>query len=214
VLVFTPTNYDASDAWPLVIVLHGAAGSQAAAANAASSMRALWQSVAQNNGIVLMAPIASGAMGGWVPALDTPAIACALEEAERRYNIDRTRRTLWGFSAGGHYGHSIALGNATRFAAYAVNAGVLFALACAPPAQPNSCESTLPAAGRRIPVGIRVGVADSLQAYAEDDAVRFDSAGWTPGADLVYSQFAGGHTVAVSDATWAWEWLAPWQLSP
>jgi predicted esterase len=214
VLVFVPADYDPHSAWPLVVLMHGAAGSAAAAPNAAAGVRSLWAGTAQAQGVLLLAPVASGSQGGWVPDVDTPALACAIEEIQRRYNIDTSRRSLWGFSAGGHYGHSLALGNSTRFAAYAVNAGVLHALACEPDGMIGDCELTLPLVSRRIPVGIRVGTGDSLRPYASGDFQRFDALGWSPGVDLTYSEFAGGHTIGAQDVTWAWAWLAPFRLDP
>jgi poly(3-hydroxybutyrate) depolymerase len=214
VLLYVPSTYDGAQAWPLVVALHGAAGSSAQAPTAASSMRSLWSNVAEAQGVIVLAPVASGNSGGWVPSLDTPALACAIAEVERRYDIDRARRYLWGFSAGGHYGHALGLGNSTRFAAYAVNAGVLFALACEPANEDDACEILLPTAARQIPVQLRVGSGDPWAPYVQGDLARLQNAGWSTPATVKKVDFAGGHVVAQSDAQSAWTWFAGHLLPP
>ena len=52
-------------------------------------------------------------------------IDAVLADVEASYNVNRGRRYLWGFWAGGHYGHGYTLSRASTLAAYAVNAGVL-----------------------------------------------------------------------------------------
>lgn len=214
-LLHVPMGYHDQAAWPLVVALHGSPGSAAAAPAAAEAIRDLWQPLANREGVLVLAPIASGPQsGGWVPSLDTPALACALAGIERAWNVDRARRYLWGFSAGGHYGHGLALGNAGRFAAYAVNAGALQAFACGSPGSPSDCAVTLPQVARRIPVSLRVGVQDPLLPYVSGDAGRFQTAGWTAATDLLYATFVGGHTVEATDAETAWAWFQTHSISP
>jgi len=210
-LLFVPVDYDAARALPLVVVLHGAPGSAAAAPAAADSMRTLWSVLAEREDVIVLAPIAAGSQGGWVPDRDQPAIACALAELARRYPIDLDRRYLWGFSAGAHFGHALALGNAGRFAAYAINAGALYALACGATGTTFDCATTLPGALRPLPVSLRVGRSDSLRTYVEGDRGRLLQAGWTDGAELSYGEFSGGHSVSIADAEAAWAWFAPRQ---
>lgn len=199
-LLQVPATYDGSQAWPLVVALHGAAASPAAAA---ASIRALWQPTADLEGALVLTPIATGNSGGWAPDFDTPALACAIAQVERGYDVDRARRYLWGFSAGAHYGHALALANSTRFAAYAVNAGALQAFACTA----ATCATLLPTVARRIPVQLRVGSNDPLESHTDADEARFQAAGWTVGSELRTSKFVGGHTVAAADAGWAWSWF-------
>lgn len=214
-LLHVPVGYHDQAAWPLVVALHGSPGSAAAAPAAAASMRVLWEPLSDREGLLVLAPIASGNQGGWVPSWDTPALACALATIERAWNVDRARRYLWGFSAGGHYGHGLALGNAGRFAAYAVNAGVLQAFACGLPGSLSDCATTLPQVARRIPISLRVGILDTrLRPSVIGDADRLEVAGWLPGVDLTYSEFYGGHTVGNADIDAAWGWFAPRPLLP
>lgn len=210
---YLPYGHDPQQPLPLVIALHGSAGSADAAPLAALEIRDFWQPLVQREAVALLVPIGSGPGGGWAPALDTPALACGLAAMERRYNIDLDRRFLWGFSAGGHFGHAIALGNAQALAAYAVNAGALHGLACAPPGNPGSCASTLPMVARRIPVSLRTGNLDPLQALVQGDATRLQAAGWGAG-ELQYAEFAGGHWADVPDIEAAWGWFAAHPRSP
>jgi hypothetical protein len=207
VRLHVPASYDPAQPAPLVLVLHGASGSSATAPAAADAMRTLWTVLAEREGAIIVAPVAGGAQGGWVPTRDTPMIACALALVASRYAVDLDRRFLWGFSAGAHYGHALALGNAGRFAAYAVNAGALHALACTPAGSPNQCETLLPQALRPIPVSLRVGSNDGLRGYVLGDQGRLLAAGWEMPAQLQYAEFVGGHTVAVPDVEAAWAWF-------
>jgi hypothetical protein len=212
--LYLPSSYGSHRAWPLVVALHGAAGSAAAAPVAADGVRSLWEGAAEAGRFVVLAPIASGSQGGWIPAADTPAVACAIAAVERRFNIDRARRYLWGFSAGAHYGHAVALGNATRFAAYGANAGALLALSCGPTGSGAACDVLLPQAARRIPALLRVGDIDPLAPHAQADFARLETAGWLPGSEVSLALFAGGHQAGLADVAAAWAWFEDRALSP
>ena len=199
-------------ALPLLLVLHGAAGSPAAADLAAQSLRSLWADAANALGAAVLAPVASGNSGGWVPAVDGPAIACLLAELERRHDIDRSRRYLWGFSAGAHYGHALALGNRERLAAYAVKAGALAALVCSPYSGAVACGNTLAPPGRRIPVQLRTGSADPLHPHVLADRQSFEQAGWLAGSTLDPSPASGGHQANAEDAATAAAWFQAFSL--
>ena len=211
VLLHLPASYSHARAWPSVLVLHGAAGSAQDAPVWAADFRTFWSGIAEREGLVLIVPIASGSGGGWQRTLDAPAIACAMNAVAQVYNLDLDRRYLWGFSAGGHAGHAIALANAGRFAAYAVNAGALWAAACSQPGTSLDCAALLPQVARRIPVSLRVGDQDPLQSYAVGDAQRFQQAGWTT-ETLLYAEFPGGHQIDYPDIEAAWSWFAPHRL--
>lgn len=210
-LLHVPGAYTADQAWPLVVALPGAAGSAAAAPAAANQIRALWAPVAEREGALVVVPIASGTQGGWVPGIDQPAVACALDRVARDYNIDLDRRYLWGYSAGAHFGHALALGNPGRFAAYAINAGALEVLSCSAGGA-YACATTLPQIARRIPASLRVGESDPLRAHAQADANRFRAAGWVEPDRLGHAEFFGGHTVDAAEVEAAWAWFAPRRL--
>ncbi|HRQ65589.1 MAG TPA: hypothetical protein PKZ76_12140 [Xanthomonadaceae bacterium] len=181
----------------LLITLHGAGGPGTAPA-AASFMRDAWSATADAGGFLVLAPIASGAQGGWVPSLDYPALAAAIDALQALYPVDTRRRYLHGFSAGGHVVHDLGLYNANYFAAYVANAGVLDALAGA-----NAPAQAL----RHIPVQVRVGNSDTLLTYAQTDRNRFLAAGWSEPADYQLVVFAGGHSFDAGHTGPAWDFL-------
>jgi poly(3-hydroxybutyrate) depolymerase len=197
-----PPHYDPGVAWPLLVVLHGAPGSPALSDGYARDVRTALATLADSRGFVVLAPVASGpTAGSWNPPGDGAAIFAMIAEVEARYRIDRRRRYLWGFSAGGHYGHGVVLANAGFFAAYGVNAGVLAAFA----------TTAAPAlATRRIPVSIRVGSADSLAPLASSDRGVFTAAGWQDGLDLQHAEFSGGHTYNVAELLAHWDAACRW----
>lgn len=124
-----PPLYRADRPLPVLILLHGATGSSSTTPAAAQDLRDLFSASADRAGVLLVAPPASGASGGWEPSADLPFIEAILDDLEMAVVLDRQRRSLWGFSAGGHVAHGLALWNSEVFAAYAVKAGVLQAYA-------------------------------------------------------------------------------------
>jgi dienelactone hydrolase len=199
-----PPGYTPTRAYPLLIVLHGSAPPDQIPVYA-SATRDSWSASADASGYIVIAPEASGANGGWEPATDYNTIGAAINDTESRYNIDRHRILLWGFSAGGHVAHDLALTNTSFFAAYAVSAGVLDAYAGA---------GAPAAAARHIPVDIHIGTSDPLASYAQADYFRFLNAGWTPGVDLNYVAFNGGHTYTTGQTADIWKFLCPWTVVP
>jgi poly(3-hydroxybutyrate) depolymerase len=190
---------------PLLVLLHGATGSQATTEAAAQSLRSLFANAADRLGFIVLAAPASGSQGGWLGNQDTAFIAAAITDIEAQYAIDRQRRGLWGFSAGAHFAHGLALDNADYFAAYAIKAGAL---------QAYAGTGAPAAASRRIPLQSRVGLSDSLLSFAQADATRFVNAGWIAEHDLQYLEVSGGHTVDASDADAAAAWLCTWAVTP
>ncbi|MEZ5464604.1 MAG: hypothetical protein R3F22_05125 [Lysobacteraceae bacterium] len=211
---------------PLVLLLHGAAGSPAAADAAAMQLRDQWQPLAAAKGFVLAAPVAGGNSGGWLAPSgpgdhpsDYDVISAALADAESLYRVNRARRYGWGFSAGGHVMHDLALnGFAPAFsepniAAYAVSAGLLPALACSG-MNSSQCNALLSASGRSLPALIRIGTSDPYKPYAAADRDRFLANGWTLGIDLGYSEFPGGHVVDAAEPEASWTFLCRFATIP
>ena len=217
-----PSQLDPARPAPLLVVLHGAAGNPAAASTAAQQLRTAWGAIGEDAAFITLAPVASGASGGWIapPGLsDYDVIAAAIADVEARYNVDRSRRHAWGFSAGGHVLHDLMLGpyfpalNEDDFAGYAVAAGALAALACNGVSEAG-CDALLDGASREIPVWLQVGTADSLRAYVLADRDRFVARGWTEGETLRFLEFGGGHTYTGVQMQRAWEFLCPFQRAP
>lgn len=217
-----PQQLDPARPAPLLLVLHGAAGSPALANAAAQQLRSAWGAIVDAAGFITLAPVASGASGGWLvpPGVsDYDVIAAVIADVEARYNVDRSRRHAWGFSAGGHVLHDLMLGpyypalDEEAFAGYAVAAGALAALACNGVSDAG-CDALLDGASREIPVWLQVGVSDPLRAYVQADRGRFEARGWVEGGTLRYAEFGGGHTYTEALMREAWGFLCPFQRVP
>ncbi len=225
VYAYVPPVYSPTQPMPLVLALHGQAGSQAAADAQAQAVRNAWATVAATQGFIVIAPVASGASGGWiVPGVpDEPSdyaiFAAAIADAEAAWNIDRSRRIGWGFSAGGHVMHDLVLNHYSTqvtidtFAAYAVSAGALAGLACSGLSSAQ-CSALVAAAPRRIPVDFHVGNGDPLVTQVLDDSNRFLASGWANTIDTWLTLFVGNHTYSSTHAAQIWTNLCPFQVVP
>ncbi|MBL0163670.1 MAG: hypothetical protein IPP82_08555 [Xanthomonadales bacterium] len=215
-----PPSYSLSHPLPLVLALEGQAGNPV---NAAQDVRNAWVSVADANQFIIVAPVATGGSGGWIAPPPNPSdydiFAAAIADAEAAYNIDRSRRIGWGFSAGGHVMHDIMLNDfgapvsIDTFAAYSVSAGILQGLAC-DGLDETQCNALVGSASRHIPLDIHVGTSDPLLPYATSDRNIFQAHGWVLSSDLWFTTFAGGHTYATSQLGEAWSHLCPFQALP
>ncbi len=204
---------------PLVVVLHGTAGSPLRARNEARVVRDVWIDAATRYGFAVLSPVAGGSQGSWVaptaPAdapTDYDVIAAIVHQFEASHNIERARRYLWGFSSGGHVALDLLI-NPThagfgrrQFAALAVNAGVLAGLACNGSRAAN-CDSALRSAFPRLPLQVIVGDQDPLIGYAAADAPRFRAQGWTDTRDYQLQTFDGGHWVELTHPERQWQYL-------
>ncbi len=207
-----PPGYTATRPWPLVVVLHGAQGT-GTGPTAAQQTRTQWITQADTRGFIVLAPAATGPSGGgWNPPADEYAIIAAIADAESAYNVERTRRYLWGFSAGGHYGHGFVLDTPDRFAAYSVSAGALLAYACTSSGS-FACSTYLPAVTRKVPVDIHIGTTDSLYATVSGDPARLTAGGWDPG-DIHYTEFPGGHLYSAGQLAEIWTSLCTYAVVP
>jgi len=220
--VYIPSNYQPGLDWPLLIALHGAAGDPDTAKNYAQDMRDFWSASAEQYGFLVAAPVATGSNGSWLPANLSVNLKQILLDMRADYNIETRRILGYGFSAGGHIMHAIALDhsaidrmqadkpNSAYFAAYGVTAGVLGGFTCPhPPAGHPDCDSVPLNASRTIPVYQAHGTADSIVpvAYAQADRVGFLNAGWAENRNYWLTLFAGGHTVPASYPAAFWQKL-------
>lgn len=112
----TPPGYTPARAWPLLLALRGASAPASMAA-AAQQVRGDWSRWADAQGFIVLAPVGNSTQGGWGANGDGAEIGAALDDAFASYNVERSRVYLWGFSAGAHYGHALALDNTDFFAA-------------------------------------------------------------------------------------------------
>jgi predicted esterase len=151
------------------------------------------------------------------PSADGAELGATLADAVAAYNVGQSRIYLWGFSAGAHFAHALALGNTDYFAAYGVSAGSLEQYACTDNgAYPPTCAALLDGAQPKIPVDIHLGNTDPvyLTYGAGTDPARFQNAGWVSGQTLFYTLFAGGHTYTVAQLGEIWDHLCPFALGP
>jgi len=217
VYLYVPTIYSPTRALPLLLAMHGTTGNSASAPAAAQQVRDDWSGIAESGGFIVVAPAASGANGSWEPAIDIPALFAIIQDTESRYDIERARIDMWGYSAGGHLAHALALNDTDYFAAYGVSAGALTQYACTDDGvPPPSCSALLTGAHPKIPVDIHIGVMDPLYLYygANADAARFEAGGWVPEQDLFYRPFAGAHTYTVAQLGEIWTNICPFALGP
>jgi poly(3-hydroxybutyrate) depolymerase len=212
-----PTGYTPAHSWPILLALHGSSGSAASAPAAAQQIRTDWSGWSESRGFIVLAPIATGSQGGWLGDDDVATMDAALADAGVAYNVERSRIYLWGFSAGGHLAHSLALYNADFFAAYGVSAGSLQAYTCTD-AGPPTCASVLTATHPKIPVDIHIGNNDPLYTLVAYDVLherqRFEAGGWVSGRNLFRVVFVGGHEYTVAHLGEIWNHICPFALGP
>ncbi|HEY6940870.1 PHB depolymerase family esterase [Dokdonella sp.] len=209
-----PPGYTPTQASPLLLALRG---QSLPTATAAQQVRTDWTTWADSKGFLVLAPVGNSTQGGWGANGDIEEISAALDDVQAAYNIERSRIYLWGFSAGAHYGHALALNNATYFAAYGVSAGSLEQYTCTDSGNPPpACASFLGAVQPKIPIDIHLGNSDPLytQYGAGDDPQRFEDAGWIRGRDLYFTLFGGGHTYTVTHLGQIWNHICPFALGP
>ena len=214
-----------SQVMPVVVALHGTAGSPTAARNEARIVRDLWIDAASRHGFAVVAPVGGSALGSWnspdAPGQrpsDYDVIAAVVDQIEHRHNIERLRRYLWGFSAGGHVALDLMLNpwhdafNRRQFAAVAINAGALIGLACAG-IDAGACDQALHDAFPRLPLQVLAGASDPLAVRALQDAPRFRSQGWIDGETYRLQSFTGGHWVEPSHPQQQYQWLCRFSRS-
>jgi poly(3-hydroxybutyrate) depolymerase len=212
-----PTAYTPARAWPILFIFHGASGSAASAPGAAQDVRSDWSALADAQGFIVLSVVGNQAQGGWGASADGAEISAVQVDAFAAYNVEQSRVYLWGFSAGAHFGHGIALDNTDFFAAYGVSAGSLEQYACTDDGSyPPTCASLLAGTHPKIPVDIHLGNADPLYTDygAGNDPVRFENGGWINGVDLHYTLFNGGHEYTIPQLGEIWDNLCPFALGP
>ena len=207
-----PPAYTPARAWPVLLALRGQSV-PSATAWAAQQVRNDWSSWADSGGFIVVAPVGNSTQGGWGANGDIEEIEADLDDAATAYDVEQSRIYLWGFSAGAHFAHGLALDNPDYFAAYGVSAGALAQYACDVPQAP-SCASLLSGAQPKIPVDIHLGNSDPLYlSYgAGNDPTRFQAGGWVSGQNLFYTLFVGGHTYTVAQLGEIWNHLCPFAL--
>ena len=227
VFAHLPGTLTAGELRPLLVALHGAAGSPGGATVQAARARDLWRESADRGGFFVIAPAASGASGSWVAPItptdhpsDYDRILAAIDYLARQQPIDPERIYLWGFSAGGHVALDIALNrphphlHSEMFAGFAVHAGVSAGLACSGLSSAECAARVFSGAASKRPVSVHIGNSDPLLAFALEDRMRFQNFGWLTGANFFWQLFGGGHTVLAEQPAEVWNQLCAFSTRP
>lgn len=192
--LYVPSGYDEDVASPLLTVHHGAGGPT----NKGETYRALWRDLAEAEGFIVLAQDSlDDRQGGWL-AQDQDFWIAMVNTTLAEYNVDTRRLYVWGFSAGGHFAHKIALESSDAVAAYAVNSGTLGPFGMAP------FVATL---RRHIPVGIWCGSTDPNLPGCELARDTFVEAGWVPDDEVSFTVFEGFHEIPDGHLEAAWAFL-------
>ncbi len=230
---------------PAVIFLHGAGGTGQTALRNRAMVRALTK-----RGYAVIAPTGGRRFGnrtgrvwnfypGWEGRDEVDFLMRVAADAAGRFNLDRDRMMLSGFSAGGFMVNYLACAAPGSFAAYASVAGGFWRPhpeTCAGPVRLFHThgwrDKTVPLEGRALRggtflqgdifAGMEIWRAANACAGEDPDAYS-DTGGfwrrkWTacaPGSALEFAMHAGGHGVPRGWADMALDWfeaLSPGQL--
>jgi predicted esterase len=186
-LVFVPASYRADRPAPLVVMLHGAGGSPRRVLNFVTTL-------ADSMGVILLAPQSAGMTWDVIRGrygLDVAFIDRALSQVFAQYAVDTARLAIGGFSDGATYALSLGITNGDLFThVIAFSPGFM-----------------VPAGQRGEPrLFVSHGTQDqvlSIDACSRQIVRRVRDAGY----DVLYREFAGGHTVPPAIAREAFAWL-------
>jgi len=207
-----PPAYRADRAHPVLLALHGTGGTPAGAESNALAIAKMWQSLARTRGMVVVVPIGSTQGGSWSTSVDMPYLQLLLDNTEGLINLDSSRRYLWGFSAGGHFGHSVVLERTDQYAAYAIAAGLLTRHACTA----DNCAAYLAAVPRRVPLDLSSGTSDPIVPISaiSADHGRFLDGGWVYNEELWVTGLNQGHTYTAAQLSDSWDRICRFAVVP
>lgn len=150
---FIPTSYDNVHPLPAILLVHGGGGD-------GPGFMALWQTFAQQNGIVLMAPTLP--LGATFETLVPQLFPALIEAVKQQWKIDPSRVYVFGYSAGGYSTFDAAMFDSTYFAAVGV-----FACIITP-----DYYSIVQQATRKTPIAMYIGDHDQFFTLAQTRATR------------------------------------------
>ncbi|HEX6315309.1 MAG TPA: hypothetical protein VFZ73_10645 [Gemmatimonadaceae bacterium] len=188
-----PTGYEPSRAWPLALFFRGAI-------TPANTYMASFQPIADDLGLILLAPEASSRtwdliLGGFGPDVDF--INLALQTAFRTVHVDPNRVFTSGFSDGASYSLSLGLTNGdffTRIAAYS------------PGFMSVATARGLPA------FFITHGTVDQVLPVESSRYIAAELR--SRGYEVDFREFNGPHGVSLSLARASYEWMVAAQTAP
>lgn len=186
--LYVPPTYDATVAAPLLIALHGTGGH-------GSGMIALWKSLADSKGFLILAPNYWDNYTYFMPAGEA-AILEMIDQIDATHDIDRKRMYLNGVSTGGTWSFVFGLSYSHLFAAASVFAG----------GYTGDNAGMVSVATRQIPYYLSHGVNDGLfpitQARNARDALA------VAGHLVQLQEHAEGHAVAAGSPEAAWAMMS------
>lgn len=110
---YVPAKYDPATPAPLLLAFHGTGGS-------GRGLHSMWQQLADEQGMLVLAPSEAGDNSGYHYAdRERAAALAALRWMRRRYNVDENRIYASGISRGAHLTWDLALRYPDVFAAIA-----------------------------------------------------------------------------------------------
>ncbi len=118
-VLYVPESYDGSEAWPLVVALHGGNGH-------GSEFLWTWLREARGRRFLLLAPTSRGPTWSLdAPASDGAALGSMIEFARERWRVDEKRVLVTGLSDGATFALLWGLAEGSPSTAIAAVAGVL-----------------------------------------------------------------------------------------
>lgn len=186
-LVYLPPSQPSDGPWPLVVLFHGAGG-------AAEDGLALLRPLADEAGLILLAPASSGRtwdllLEGYGP--DVALVDAALMQVFDRHLIDPSRLAVAGFSDGASYALSIGSTNGQLFSHV-----IAFSPGFWAPGDSRGSPSFF----------VTHGVDDQvlpIDATSRKVVPKLEGAGY----DVRYREFPGGHAVPGEVAAAAVMWF-------
>ncbi len=185
--VYVPPRYKPDAAVPLLVLLHGAGNTSLSTAYAFP--------LADEFGVLLLAPDSrddrtwDGVLRNWGP--DVEFIAKALRQTSDRFNVDRTRVGVGGFSDGASYALSLGISYGDQFSrVIAMSPGVM---------QPIEARG-------KPKIFISHGTGDPVMPIDETSR-RFVPKLKALGYDVTYREHDGRHTPSPPIVREAFEWF-------
>lgn len=183
--VYAPASYDPNAGHAMVVILHGQDS------NGVPELNAFWKAIADQEGLVVLAPKGSRAATTGDPAVanwntaDLSKVLALMSDLDDCYNVFVKKHLLWGFSEGGFYGYLLGVGAADRFSGLGMGgANMSFA-------RQNGVSPA--GAAWKIPVSHVHGTQDfNPIGVTYQDRADFQANGHT----FTLHEHAGGHTIS------------------
>lgn len=190
--LYIPEDYTPDKEWPVLLGLHYSTGSGA-------DYIINWQMTAQKRGYILLCPDSDDNVH-WGTSSDEQRVKALLKRIMDKYNVDKDRIYITGFSAGAHFSYYLGLKYTNIFKAIIPIGGSIFKF------YDRGDISLSKAAGKHIPVYIIHGTEDNT--VLVDEARRSKDILLKYGYEVEYEEIQGhGHTHPHQVNDRVFEWL-------